>query len=141
MIFKEFCPHQMKTKIKDNPEYESILNDTLKLMNTIIQSMHEPIQTTYTYLSLTQSLARMMNTKKQKKEGLGQYTEGFKEQKSIIKISIGEKVLVSFVETKKEFKKLNEVNDAEERIKTEKNEFEIWLPMVFMRDPDKIKYG
>ena len=79
MIFKEFCPHQMKTKIKDNPEYESILNYTLKLMNTIIQSMHEPIQTTYTYLSLTQSLARMMNTKKQKKEGLGQYTEGFKE--------------------------------------------------------------
>ena len=47
----------------------------------------------------------------------------------------------SFVETKKEFKKLNEVNDAEERIKTEKNAFEIWLPMVFMRDPDKIKYG
>ena len=50
MIFKEFCLHQMKTKIKDNPEYESILNNALKLMDAIDQSMGDYIQAKYPYL-------------------------------------------------------------------------------------------
>ena len=42
---------------------------------------------------------------------------------------------------KREFKKPDEVNDAEERIKMKICEFELWSTMVFMRCSYKIKYG
>ena len=50
MIFNDFYPHKMRIKIKDNPEYENILNNTLKIIDSIDQSMYEPIQKTYSYL-------------------------------------------------------------------------------------------
>ena len=65
--------------------------------------------------------------------------ERFKQQKSIEKFPIEDKN-DSFVKTTKEFKKLDEVCDADERIKTKKNKFESWSTMVFMRGLDKKKY-
>ena len=44
----------------------------------------------------------------------------FKQEKNTVKISIGEEFLDIFFETTKGFKKLDEVNDAEEIIKTKK---------------------
>ena len=46
-----------------------------------------------------------------------------------------------FFKITKEFQKLDEVNDAEERIKTKKRAFEIFLTMIFMKGLDKRKYG
>ena len=37
MIFKELFPHQMQTRIKNYPKYDSIFNDALKLMDAITQ--------------------------------------------------------------------------------------------------------
>ena len=51
------------------------------------------------------------------------------------------KNLGGFVETTKEFNKLDEVNDAEGIIKMKKIVFEVWLTMIFMRGSDKRKYG
>ena len=42
---------------------------------------------------------------------------------------------------KKEFKRLDEVDDAEEIIKMKKNAFGAWSTMVFIRVSDKRKYG
>ena len=50
MIFKEFCSSQIKSIIKEHPKYDSILKDTLNLMDEISQSMHETIRSTYSYL-------------------------------------------------------------------------------------------
>ena len=52
--------------------------------------------------------------------------ERFKQQKIIVKSLIGENFLDIFIETTKEFKKLDEVDDAEEIINTKKNAFEAW---------------
>ena len=52
IIFKDFCPSQMQNIIKENAEYGSILNYTMKLMDEISQSMYEPIWATYPYLPL-----------------------------------------------------------------------------------------
>ena len=37
MIFKEFGPIQMKNIIKEHPEYDSIINYPLKLIDAIAQ--------------------------------------------------------------------------------------------------------
>ena len=47
----------------------------------------------------------------------------------------------SFVETIKEFKKLDKVEDLDEIINMKKNEFAAWSTMVFMRGLEKRKYG
>ena len=49
--------------------------------------------------------------------------ERFKQENSTVKSSIGENFLDIFIETTKEFKKLDEVYDAEEIIKTKKMHF------------------
>ena len=67
MIFKELCPSQTKNRIKERPKYDSIINDPLKLMDAISQSMHDPVQATFPYLTLTESLSIMMNTRQQGK--------------------------------------------------------------------------
>ena len=46
----------------------------------------------------------------------------------------------NFIETTKEFKKLDEVDDAKENFKSKKNAFEAWSTLVFMRVSDKRKY-
>ena len=63
MIFKEFCPSQTNNIIKDNPGYNSVLNNPLNITDEISKSMHEPILETYPYLSIPLYLAIMMNTR------------------------------------------------------------------------------
>ena len=53
IIFKEFCPSQMQNRIKEHPKYDIILNNTLKIMDEIFQSIHKPILATYPYMPST----------------------------------------------------------------------------------------
>ena len=112
MIFTRFFLHYMQTRVKEHPKYNSIINDTFKLIGAISPSMHEPIRATYPYLSLTYYLSRMMHTRQQNKEVSLECMYWFKLEKSIVKISIEEKTIYSSAETTKEFKKLDEVNDV-----------------------------
>ena len=50
--------------------------------------MQDPIMSTYPYLALTEYLDRMMNTRKQEKDGFMEYMERFKLDKSIVNFSI-----------------------------------------------------
>ena len=50
ILFKEFCPSQMKNRIKEHHEYDSVLKNPLKLIGTIAHSMHGIIQATYPYI-------------------------------------------------------------------------------------------
>ena len=52
MIFKEFYLSQMKNIIKEHPEYGSIINDNLNIMDAIAHSTHKHIWETYPYMSL-----------------------------------------------------------------------------------------
>ena len=67
MMFREFCPTHMKNIIKEKPKQKSIPNDPLNIMFAITQSINKHVQGTYPYLSLAESLSRMVNTRQQKK--------------------------------------------------------------------------
>ena len=58
----------------------------------------------------------MINTIQQEKQAPLEYRERLKQEKSTVKSSIGENFLDSFVKTTKEFKKFDEVNDADKII-------------------------
>ena len=123
MIFKEFCPSWMQKRFKYHHEYNSLLNETLKVMDALAQEMHKPIQATYAYLSLGEPLARKMSTRQQGKEGFVDYVYRFKQERSIMKSVIGSKQLNSLLETTKVIKKLDELDDAEEINKMKKSAF------------------
>ena len=53
VIFKELFPSLTQNRIKEHPEYNTIINYILKLMDTIYQPTHDNIQETDPYLSLT----------------------------------------------------------------------------------------
>ena len=61
------------------------MNDTLNLMDAIAQSMYETIRATYPYLSITEYLARILNTSQQEKLVLVEYMDTFKQEKIIMK--------------------------------------------------------
>ena len=67
-------------------------------MNEILQSTNKTIWETYPYLSLTEYLVRMINNIHNEKEGLVEYTEILKQEKSIVKSSIRDNLLDIFVE-------------------------------------------
>ena len=67
--------------------------------------------------------------------------ERFKQEKITVKISIGENILYSFIKKTTEFKKLDEVGDADEINHMKKNTFEAWSMIISMRVSDKIKHG
>ena len=67
MIFEELFPSHKQNRIKYHPEYEIIINDPLEITDEISQSMHEPIRETYPYMSLTESIEIIMNTRQQDK--------------------------------------------------------------------------
>ena len=68
VIFKKFSPSQVQTIIQEQPKFDSILNCPLKIMYTIHWSMHELIHETYPYMSLTESLSRLINNMQQDKK-------------------------------------------------------------------------
>ena len=94
MIFTRFFLHYMQTRVEEHPKYDSIINDTFKLIYAISPSTHEPIRSTYPYLSLTYYLSRMMHTRQQNKEVSLECMYGFKLDKSIVKFSIEEKTII-----------------------------------------------
>ena len=61
-----------------------------------------------------------MNARQHEKEVLVDYMERFKQEKIIVKSLIGENFLDGFVKTNRQFKKLDEMNDAEEGIEMKK---------------------
>ena len=69
------------------------------------------------------------------------YIEKFKQENIIVKSSTEETNWDSFVKSNKEFRGLDKVDDADEIIHMNKNAFEAWSTMVFIRVPDKRKYG
>ena len=62
-----------------------------------------------------------MNTRQQEKYVLVEYMERFKQDNLIVKSSIGEANLNHFVETNNLYKKIDEVDGEEGRIKINKN--------------------
>ena len=67
--------------------------------------------------------------------------ERFKQEKNIMKSSILENVLDSFLETTKELERLDEVDNVDEIVNMKKTSFDTWPTMFLMRGSDKIKYG
>lgn len=138
MIFQEHCSRTMQIRIKEHPEFETkIQDDPVELLEVIGKLMHEPIRATYPYLSLAETLARVLNMRQREGEELQEYGERFKQERRIVKSSLGEDFLDTFVENTREYQDAGSVDQK----KMKDEAFEMLMTMIFMRGSDQRKYG
>ena len=142
LIISDFCTKQMKTRIEEHPEYAKIVDDPIKLLHEIKTLTHDTVRAQYPIASITDHMARWLNTKQHKDEGLSDYIKRAKYNRDIVKIHFGNKILHSYVKTTKEYKDLGtDLATATERKELCDNSFEQLSAYVMMRGSDSAKYG
>ena len=99
LIYENYCDTTMQTQIKEHPKYYSeILDNPIKLLEAIGILMHEPVRAQFGYVSMMEAHRRLLNVRQRDREGLVEYMERFKQEKSIVKKKLGNKFLNEFVE-------------------------------------------
>ena len=106
----------MKTRIEEHCDYVIILDDPIKLLTEIKTLTHNTVRAQYPIASITDHLARWLNTKQHDDEGLSDYIKRAKYNFDIVKSQIGTGILHSYVKSTQEYKDLGtDLGTATER--------------------------
>jgi hypothetical protein len=104
LIMQEYCSSTMRHRVENHRDYEtSIIDDPIELLKAITILMHDPVSAKYPYAVLTDTLSRFLNTKQQEGESLLDYAKRCKQQRDVIKTSLGKDFLDDFVENTTEY--------------------------------------
>ena len=80
----------MKAKLEELHDYKSrIVANPVEALKTIMELVHDPVKAKYPFASLTQALRTLLITKQKDREGLVDYTERFRQVKSVLESNIG----------------------------------------------------
>jgi hypothetical protein len=144
LIMTQFCTKTMRQRIKNRKDYNStddnvkIHNNPIELLKAIKILIHDPITSNYPYALLTSALSRFQTCKQHENEPLLDYVKRFKQQRDIIKTTIGTDVLNDFVEHTEEYR--NEtVQEKKDELKEQA--FERWCAYILIRNSNMSKYG
>ena len=138
-LILDYCNKTMKSRITVMADYETrILNDPIILLKEIKKKMYDPARAKYEYISLTECVSRMIETRQDEKEALKDYIDRFKQNRDIFKSTLGPEILDNFVTSTKEYCDETD-NDVKEEIK--KSAFEQWMTYLFVKNSDQRKYG
>ena len=108
MTIFHYCSTTMQQHIRESNDFAlSILNNPIVLLAAIKELTHSPIRAKYLYATLTNVFQHLINNKQQENKGLLNYTAQFKQERDILKIYIGKKILDKFVEKTEEYRNTN----------------------------------
>ena len=114
-----YCNKTMQNRIEESKDFESIIrDDPLELLKEIKKKMYDPARAKYEYVTLTESLSRILNTKQEDNESLVDYTKRFKQGRDILHDTVVEEILHMFVETACEYQKESDI-DEQDKLKDE----------------------
>ena len=137
-IYESFCTKEMQIAIKELPNHQrEIQNEPLMLLEEVKALMHTLIRAQYPFMSLTESLASLVNVKQNNNEQLVDYLERFEQDKMIIKYQLGEKVLNQFIENYLDQDKKSSM----EQQALKENGFEAWMKVIFPRGSNQSIYA
>ena len=101
----KYVTDTMRDKIKTQTDYDTkIKNDPIALLEAIRTLTHDPIRSQYPFLSLLDSLYRLITIRQQDTESLQEYITRFKQVRDNFKKHCGNKFLDHFVELLAEYK-------------------------------------
>ena len=138
LIFR-CCNKTMQNRIEESKDFESVIrDDPLELLKEIKKKMYDPARAKYEYVTLTESLNRILTTKQEDDENLVDYTKRFKQARDILCDTVGEDILHKFVETTNEYQK---ETDSDEQKKLKEDSFGKWTTYLYLVNSDQRKYG
>ena len=79
-------------------------DDPIELLKEIKSKMYDPAHAKYEYATLTESILWFAEAKQEESESITDYTERFKQARDILRDSVGEDILHTFVEKTQEYK-------------------------------------
>ena len=128
----------IQMKLKQEVDYEKLINDPIKLLLKIRKLVQTPEKAVYPMASLFEAIKkRLLNIRQGEEELLVVYLERFKSVTDIIRDQIGEKFLDSFIENTSEYK---EEKDAAKKKKMKEDGFESFMTTIFMMNAYKPIY-
>lgn len=100
------CNKTMKTRIEEIKDFHKrVQDDPIELLKEIKKKMYNPVKQTWEYITLTDMLGQLLETKQDDSENITDFTKRFKQVKDIAKETLGTKILDTFVETTYEYQK------------------------------------
>jgi hypothetical protein len=138
LIKENYCTKTMKDRIESHPDYEALIKDNpIELLKAIRVLTHDTVRAQYPYVSLVESVSRLMNIR-QNDDSLLDYAKRFKQSRDVMKTYIGSGLLDAFVERTEEFQ--NET-DAQKRLDMKKDAWNRMMAYLFLKGADNSKYG
>ncbi|MGL5936506.1 MAG: hypothetical protein ACRCZI_12910, partial [Cetobacterium sp.] len=111
--------------------------DPVELLKAIRVLTHDTVRAQYPYVSLVDSVARLM-TIKQYDDSLLDYAKRFKQTRDVMKTYIGAGLLDAFVERTEEYK---DEQDADVKKTMKKDAWNRLMAYLFLKGADSSKYG
>jgi len=75
LIFS-YCNKTMQSRIEESRDFEDKIRDNpLRLLEEIKRKMYDPARAKYKYVTLAESLNKILNTKQEDDENLVEYTK------------------------------------------------------------------
>lgn len=134
-----YCNKVMQNRIEENPKFETdICDKPIEVLGKIKRKMYDPARGKYEYVTLTESIKRILETKQEDSESLVDYTKRFKLARDIMWDSVGEDILHRFVEKTAEYQVAGLGNP--EKAKLKKASFGKWTTYLFMINYDQQKF-
>ena len=137
-IWDNYCVKAMRNRIEEHPDYASLVNDPLKLLEAIKVLTMQPVRAQYSFVTMTQVLRNFLLMRQRDNEELNDYVKRFKEQCDEIKKSLGEEFLNDFVKTTKEYQAENDPAKARD---LQKAAFEQWTAYMLLNSVNRQKFG
>ncbi len=144
LIFSNYCSRTMQLRVEELPDFDTkIENDPIALLEVIKVLMHDPIRAQYPKISMTESLARLVNCKQAENEQLVDYVKRFKQLRDVAVSHLGTDLLNKFAEYQEEYKAIKDTDTekAKKQKECKDSAFESWMAYLVIRGSDQSKYG
>jgi len=138
LIFSSYCTTSMQHRIEQLPNFDSIQDDPIALLEAIQEAMTMTVWAQYPFTTVTDATRRVVNMQQGENEELLSYVKRFKQQHDVFKAHVGTTVLDSFVTQQEDYK--NET-DAMKKQELQDGAFEAWMALLLLHDSDQAKYG
>ena len=90
LIYGTFCTSEMRTAIKEHPEFEEKIRDEpLELLKVISVIIYTPVRARYPFSTLAETLSSLFNLRQIKHENLADYIERFNQETQLAKTQLG----------------------------------------------------
>ena len=98
LIYGTYCTSEIRTAIKEDPNFESgIRDDPLKVLEIISTLMYTPVRARFPFSTLAETLSSLFNMRQIQDEKLVDYIQRFNQEKQLIKTQLGKHFLDDFV--------------------------------------------